>query len=169
MKRIIIIFIALISFTASHAQSTTTTFTDEDNTFSLEYPADWKSHADKYDNSVMVDFTAPKKNAKGRPEVITGLRTGPLEKGQTLDAVMKTQLAGLKKELHVTQFSVNKKVNGKYILVCSPKIDGTIMKMKMVCWEHNKKMYIFTFMTTVNNYPVYEKDADAIVNSFKYL
>lgn len=168
MKRILIAFIALISFTASYAQDINT-FTDEDNTFSVEYPASWKSNADKYGGATSVDFSSPKKNAKGRPEAITAFRMGPLEKGQTFDAVMKSQLTGLKKELHVSQFTENRKVNGKHILVCSPKIDGTVMKMKMICWEHNKKLCIFTFITAAKTYPAYEQEADAMVSSFKFL
>lgn len=168
MKRILITFIALIGFTVSHAQDINT-FTDEDNTFSIEYPASWKSHADKYGGATSVDFSSPKKNAKGRPEAVTGFRMGPLEKGQTFDAVIKSQLTGLKKELHVSQFSENRKVNGKHVIVCSPKMDGNVMKMKMVFWEHNKQMCIFTFITAAKNYPAYEKEADAMVGSFKFL
>lgn len=169
MKKIIITCIALISFAISHAQGTST-FTDKDNTFSIEYPSDWESGTDKYDGATMVDFGAPKKNAHGRPEAQVSFRMGPLEKGQTYDAVIKEQLKGLKKMFHVSQFIENKKVNGKHILVFNAKMDGTTLKMKMAFWEQKKGMMsVYTFITTPKNYTIYLKDADAILNSFKYL
>lgn len=168
MKKIIITFVALISFAASNAQDIQT-FTDEDNAFTIEYPSDWKLSTDKYGGGKFVDFQSPKKNAKGRPEAITGFRLGPLEKGKTFDAMVKSQLDGLKKGLKVTQFSENRKVNGKHVLVFNPKMDGTVMKMKMVIWEHNKQMCIFTFIAAAKTYPAYEKAANAMVSSFTFL
>lgn len=169
MKKIMTTCIALLSFAMSYAQGTST-FTDAGNTFSIEYPSDWKSDTDNFDGATSVDFGAPAKNQHGRPEAQVGFRMGPLKKGETFDAVLREQVKGIKKVFNVNQFIENKKVNGKHILVFNAKSGGTALKMKMVIWEQKKGMMcIYTFITDQKKFAVYLKDADAMLNSFKFL
>ena len=170
MKKILFTCLALISFIYCDAQNLQT-FTNTDNTFSINYPDTWKVKEDQFGKNKMITFESPKTDEnERRGDALLALTTQPLEKGiTTLDGVMKTQLGGLKKEMGVSTFLENKRVNGKQILVFNMQGGKKVLKTKMVLWVHKGLMYNMMYAAPTKYYPTYLKEAEAMIESFKFL
>ncbi len=170
MKKTITTLLVLFCFTMSFSQDLKT-FTDKESTFTIDYPDTWKAKEDEFGKNRMISFESPKKDEKERRgDAMVALTTQPLEKGvTTLDALMKSQLGSLKKEMGVKTFVENKRVNGKQILVFNMQGGNKVLKTKMVIWVNKGFMYSFMYAAESKNYAAYLKNADAIIDSFKFL
>lgn len=164
-------FSFLLVMFSVHLFAQTTTFTDDENTFSIEYPDTWKVKSDKFGKNRMVSFESPKTDEKQRRgDGMLALTYAPLEPGiKTLDDVLKTQLPKMKKELGVSAFQQNKRVNGKQVLLFSMSRGKESVKTKMTLWVLNGQLYTIMYAAAPDKYNTYLKDADAIASSFKAL
>ena len=170
MKKIVFACIALLFITKCYAQEQKT-FTNSDNTFTVQYADTWKVKEDKFGKNTMIAFESPKTDEREkRADAMLALTVQPLEKGiTTLDGVMKTQLGALKKEMGVKTFLENKRVDGKQILVFNMQGGDKVLKTKMVIWVHKGLMYNFMYAAKSIHYENYRKVVEGMMDSFKYL
>lgn len=145
------------------------TFISPDSSFTLQYPSTWKSESDEYGPNRMTSFESPKKDENARRgDALFTISSQPLKKGiTTLDAAVKPELNGLKKELKISSFIENKKVNDKQILVWQTKSGKLSLKSKTWMWIYKGRLYIAGYSSESQNYEANLKAGEAMFKSLK--
>jgi hypothetical protein len=166
MKKYIITITTMLFAQIIFAQ--TTSFTDKNNVFSVNYPTDWKTDDISEDERFGVQLTAPKlkeEDVQGAAVMLVGIEKTP--KGiKTLQQFIAMNDKELKKVKEIKLLK-KEKVGDKFAYTIQQTEDGKTLKSIIYFWMAKGKIVTATYAAEAKNFNLHIAAAKTVVDSFK--